>query len=57
MTEQTPETTELQDPGPALVLTMKTTSSGDSSVNYTISHQDAVVILRAMADSIEAENS
>jgi hypothetical protein len=57
MTEQAPETVELQDPGPPLVLTMRTTSKGDSTVDYTVSHEDAVIILRALADSIEAAHS
>lgn len=49
MTEQT-----LEDPGPPLVLTMKTTSKWETNINYTVAPEVAVAILREIADAIEA---
>lgn len=48
---------ELPDPGKPIVLTVKSDIDGHSDVRYLGEPEWAVNTLRAIADSIEAENS
>lgn len=53
MSENDMSETSLIPPPPILVLTMTTDLEGNSNLNYNMAHEDAVKVLRAMADSLE----
>lgn len=57
--EQQPQQAEqpqgLPDPGPPIILVMKTTIDGESSIQYSGSPEWASAILRGMADKIDSD--
>ena len=56
----TPEAQQVEglpEPPPILILTMVTDRHGRSSVQYQTTKEQAISILREMADSMEAETS